>query len=310
MSRRIEGSPGAIVAAKPSHFSLIFGAASCVGAQALNIYVHVLIAIVLVGAVAETFEAVAERRRRSRNREARKFPGLEDVDKKHRDGRSKAGLAVPASSTKRDPKGERAQPDKAPSPSGQIDLAKYRPVPVRDAQHDSLDDRTFPRSNVSEKSATTLKPGQDEGGSARPDASESSLMTPSLSDIRRQVGEMPAVEAVAYLLEVLANVMGDESGPVGDCPDLPLTPSEMVVFRRLYRSEDSFVTQGSLMNALYLNRADPPQEDAMRIMIMKLRHKLPTGFTIEAVWGQGYRLRRAEGAQFSWETRDPAAVGG
>lgn len=135
-------------------------------------------------------------------------------------------------------------------------------------------------------------------------------MTPSLSEVRRQVAAMPASEAVEYLLDLLSDTIGAEYGPVGDCRDFHLTPSELTLFRRLYRSEGNLVTHGSLMSALYIDRSDPPSENTMQVFLVSLRRKLPRGFAIESVWAQGYRLTRADGARFSWETRDPAAVGG
>lgn len=124
----------------------------------------------------------------------------------------------------------------------------------------------------------------------------------ALYGVRRQVADMPAVEAVEYLLDLLADALGDQSVPEGDCQELRLSPSEIVVFRRLYRSIGTMVTRGALMNALYIDRPDPPGEDTLRLFILRLRRKLPAGFAIESVWSRGYRLTRAEGARFSWET--------
>ncbi|NVK62041.1 MAG: winged helix-turn-helix domain-containing protein [Rhodobacteraceae bacterium] len=132
----------------------------------------------------------------------------------------------------------------------------------------------------------------------------------ALPEVRRQVSTMPAAEAVDYLLELLANLMGDEHDKIGDCPDMRLSPSQLVVFRRLYRSEGNTVTRESLLNLLYLDRSDPPNDEVIRTFISQIRSKLPPGVSIEPVWGSGYRLTRVKGVRFSWETRDPAAVGG
>lgn len=68
-----------------------------------------------------------------------------------------------------------------------------------------------------------------------------------------------------------------------------LTASERRVF--VFLTTRELATTPAIMQALYSDRADEPDERIVAAYICKLRKKLtPFGIRIQNVWGQGYSL--------------------
>lgn len=262
----------------------------------MEVYIAVLALIVLVGAIAEVFEAGAERRRRLRNRDLREFPGLEDDDKTRRVGRGDPRSASYSSPQNTAAPRVKSQPEPEEAPSGRVFLEQHR-----------LRSVPAPQSNDPEQQEAALKHSRDQAAAAQPGSSEISLRTTSLYQVHGQVDIMPDPEPERPSV-VAPSSIDSAHRSMENCEELRLSPSELEVFKSLYRSEGSPVSCTSLVNELFLKRIDPADEDTLRTLVSQIRSKLPRGVSIETAWGDGYRLSRSPGVEFSWEAEDRGAA--
>ena len=85
----------------------------------------------------------------------------------------------------------------------------------------------------------------------------------------------------------------------GDCP-LKLTPKEYRLLELFLRYGSRVLSRGAILENLW-SFEEPPEEDAVKAHIKRLRHKLKAGGApsnlIETVYGLGYRLKEVPSAK-------------
>jgi DNA-binding response OmpR family regulator len=73
---------------------------------------------------------------------------------------------------------------------------------------------------------------------------------------------------------------------------LGLTRMEARLMRALAEKQDRMVSKGALMDALYFDRTREAEPKIVDVLVCKIRRKLKgSAWTIETVWGEGYRAR-------------------
>jgi DNA-binding response OmpR family regulator len=77
---------------------------------------------------------------------------------------------------------------------------------------------------------------------------------------------------------------------------LGLTRMEARLMRALAERPDRMVSKGALMDAMYFDRGQEAEPKIVDVLVCKVRRKLRgrSGWSIETVWGQGYRARLAD----------------
>lgn len=121
--------------------------------------------------------------------------------------------------------------------------------------------------------------------------------------LRREIDDMRPLDAVEYLLDILAEVIGaDDQACVW--PDIHLTAMPRAVCQALYARENEIMSRAYLMEALYGGMADAPSDKIIDVFVCKARKALHgTGFLIKTIHGQGFRMQRESGTVFPWEVR-------
>lgn len=111
----------------------------------------------------------------------------------------------------------------------------------------------------------------------------------------REIAEgMKPMDAVEYLLGVVESIQS--SGEVMDDPVFDGMPARPMVRRfvnHLHKNIGRTMTKEALYQALYFDRADADDLPALKIVDMfacLARKALPARFSIETVWGVGYRM--------------------
>ena len=75
---------------------------------------------------------------------------------------------------------------------------------------------------------------------------------------------------------------------------LGLTKMEARLMRALAEKPDRMVSKSALMDAMYFDRAEEAEPKIVDVLVCRIRRKLRSSpWTIETVWGQGYRARIA-----------------
>jgi len=70
-----------------------------------------------------------------------------------------------------------------------------------------------------------------------------------------------------------------------------LTESEFAIFHLLYSAHGRLKTKEQLLHAIATHSDDAPEIKIIDVYICKIRKKLKgLGFSIDVVWGDGYRL--------------------
>ena len=127
------------------------------------------------------------------------------------------------------------------------------------------------------------------------------MTTKVFEQVRETAFDMKPLDAVDYLLSVLADMMGatDET-----CiwPDIHLTQMQRVMLQAIFARNGGTVTRDQFMAILYTDQSSDPSDKIIDVQISKLRQKLSgTGFKIVTDWGVGYHFEREIGAVFPWE---------
>ncbi len=122
------------------------------------------------------------------------------------------------------------------------------------------------------------------------------------NDHRAVAMSMPAPEAIAYLLEVIAG-LGPTTALDWTFPGAHLTRSERQVLRALVEAAPRIATKDALLDALMAGREgdDAPELKIIDVRICVMRKKLrPSGILIHTHWGIGYTLTAPEGFVWPW----------
>lgn len=78
---------------------------------------------------------------------------------------------------------------------------------------------------------------------------------------------------------------------------VPISPTQWRLLQILWERRGTISHRELLMSLLYDGNDDPPFHEVLNVHIHHLRRALKdTAFTIEGVWGQGWRLVSADGA--------------
>lgn len=116
--------------------------------------------------------------------------------------------------------------------------------------------------------------------------------------LRERAYDMKPLEAVDYLLGILEGIthrLPDMT--LEPAPGLRLTKQEARLLHHLDLRDGKAATKEALMAALYhAEPGDWPEDKIIDVFVCKLRKKLVgTPYSIETVWGIGYRLLGASG---------------
>lgn len=108
------------------------------------------------------------------------------------------------------------------------------------------------------------------------------------------IEDMTQSEAIEYLLDIVKYHVPEEYVE-DECPVDVGSGAKKRILTILYRHQGKMVTKQHLHDALYWDRAadDVPQIKIIGVQICNLREKLvDTEYSLETVWGEGYRLVR------------------
>jgi two-component system cell cycle response regulator CtrA len=110
-----------------------------------------------------------------------------------------------------------------------------------------------------------------------------------------QIRARAAGADVARLTDQISVLCRAIAAPSVDCgwTALGLTRLESRLMRALAERMDRVVDKSALMDALYFDRGrEEPAPKIVDILVCKIRKKLKgSAYSIETVWGQGYRAR-------------------
>ncbi|WP_068115256.1 helix-turn-helix domain-containing protein [Tropicimonas marinistellae] len=125
-----------------------------------------------------------------------------------------------------------------------------------------------------------------------------------MESLREITYALPRDVAVDFLLDIIDQFYGD-TPEIGRFPGVKLEPRLRQAFCALYAAEGRIVTYRRMFYLLY---GDTPESDefsarAPQWCVARMRKRLRhlTGFEIETMTREGYRLTRAPGYRFPWE---------
>ena len=132
-----------------------------------------------------------------------------------------------------------------------------------------------------------------------------------MSDIRRRVQFMKPVDAVELLLGILEECIGEAQGVNGEIGRFPgdlLTRRQKQVFAAIYGFSPKVAPRSRIMWMIWGGDGfdNMPTSTALDMLVGQIRRRLQhlTGFEIETVTGEGFRLKRSPRYIFPWE-REP-----
>ncbi|WP_165899205.1 helix-turn-helix domain-containing protein [Rhodovulum steppense] len=123
-----------------------------------------------------------------------------------------------------------------------------------------------------------------------------------MAAFRATLEDMRPRDAVDHAVHVFAELTGQASATVGVWPDRHLPGMERALFCLLYRREGRIVSGEALRAALWPDRDDGGSDNGLRVLAHYLKKRMRGVAVIECVIGEGYRLVRAPGTLFPWET--------
>ena len=121
---------------------------------------------------------------------------------------------------------------------------------------------------------------------------------------RDVVQTMAPIEAVEYLLSVIemaeANPKRDD---IVNWVHLGMSGTEASYAALFHMREGKCVLRSARYDLSCIGKPEArwPDDKIVDVYVSKVRRKLPEGFSIVTVWGQGYSMRRAAGAKLPWE---------
>lgn len=122
-------------------------------------------------------------------------------------------------------------------------------------------------------------------------------------DYRAAVQDMKPLDAVEYLLEVIAQI-SNAPPPAWVFPGVHLSKGERKLLFALAEARGRVLTKAALMSAYMAGREadDEPELKLIDVMICHLRRKLAgTGIEIVTAWGVGWSISAPDGFVWPWE---------
>lgn len=109
--------------------------------------------------------------------------------------------------------------------------------------------------------------------------------------IRDKAYDLPAAQAVEYLLGIISDLAVNQAAPSFDFVNNALRGPIAVIYAMLIGRRGHIVPTQFIYASLYRDRIDnPPGSKMIQVYISRLRKVLPPGEKIVCQWGVGYKL--------------------